>query len=763
MTTDGSGPTMAMVPVQPQRRIKVVDVLRGFSVLGILLVNMPGFSGYLYSPVEQMAPIHRAVTLLIRFFAQAKFYTLFSFLFGWGMAIQMERAARRGARFVRHYVRRLLILLLIGLVHTLLIWDGDILATYALLGLPLLLFRKQSDRTILLAVVICILIPVLLSAPGPVASFRETYADLTAPYHQAMMEGYYADVHTEGSYLDLTVHRFNATRYGYTNVIYWGTHIFGMFLLGLFVGRRKIFENIPQHLPLFRKVMWAGLIVGVFFNLLFVAATNSPDLVPPDYGELATRGARTIGGPALCLFYISAIVLLFQRRGWRDRLVRLAPVGRMALTNYLSHSVVFTLIFYGYGLGLYGRFGPAITIILTFVIYRVQISLSAWWLDRYRFGPLEWLWRSLTYGKFQSLAPEPRRADRFDRALRRGAERAGVAIQDGATPDARTRERGVISAWLAFVLRRLAFIAAVAFAIVYFCTLGLSLTPNSTASIDRTRNAWDMAAPAFDRTIAFFGDALRGDLGYVVRGITQSIQVPVTDILADTFSKSASLLAVAIGVAAAVGVVAGGLAAARRHSPLSFSTLTLTVIGVSIPSFFLALLFQVADIRFYQRTGVGLFPVYGISLHRTTSLLPQVIAPALVLAARPVAHITRVTFVTISEILNRDYIRTARAKGLRPGVVFWKHTLRNAGVSIFTAVVVSLRFALGSLPVVEIFFQWPGLGVTMLNGIYERDSQVVSALALSLGVAFLLVNLLVDVVYRFIDPRLRLQTNGGAL
>ena len=334
-------------------------------------------------------------------------------------------------------------------------------------------------------------------------------------------------------------------------------------------------------------------------------------------------------------------------------------------------------------------------------------------------------------------------------------------MQTNDAPPGSSHRQRVFSVWVMFVLRRLLFIAVVAFAIVYFCALGLSLSANSTSPVGRTRRAWELAGPAFEETVDFFEDAFRGDLGHVVRGVTQRTRVPVTALLTDTFFRSASLLAVSITLAAVAGVVAGGLAATRRHSLLSLSTLTLTVIGVSIPSFFLALLFQVADIKFYQRTGIGLFPVYGISMHRTESLLPQVIAPALVLAARPLAHITRVTFVSISEILNRDFIRTARAKGVRPSVVFWRHTLRNAGVSVLTAVIVSLRFALGSLPVVEIFFDWPGLGVTMLNGIYERETKVVAALALSLGVTFLLVNLLVDLIYRWIDPRLRTQGDGG--
>jgi len=515
-----------------------------------------------------------------------------------------------------------------------------------------------------------------------------------------------------------------------------------MFLLGLYVGRRRILHEVSAHLPLFRRVMWWGLIVGIPSNLMFAAASASPGIVPPAYYDLATRGARTIGGPALCLFYISAIVLLVQKRDWRQRLSPLASVGRTALSNYLLQSIVCTLFFYGYGLGLYGRLGPAITLILTFVLYRAQIGLSNWWLSRYRFGPAEWLWRSLTYGKFQPLA------------LELGQGKA----QDALPPPSR-REQS-ISNWLTFVSGRLFFIAVVAFAIVYFCTLGLRLSLNST-SMGRGRSVWALADPALEDTFDFFEDVSRGDLGYVVQGVLQRTRVPVTTMLAQAYVESGRLLVAAIGVATAIGVIAGGLAASRKHSPLAFSTLTLTVIGVSIPSFFLALLFRVADILFYRYTGVGLVPVFASGLDRTQSLLPIVTFPALVLAARPLAHITRVTFISISEILERDFIRTARAKGLGSTVVFWKHALRNAGVSILTAVVVSVRFALGSLPVVEIFFEWPGVGLALLNSIQRRETTVVAALALSLGMTFLLINLLMDVIYRFVDPRLRLHTNGG--
>jgi peptide/nickel transport system permease protein len=312
----------------------------------------------------------------------------------------------------------------------------------------------------------------------------------------------------------------------------------------------------------------------------------------------------------------------------------------------------------------------------------------------------------------------------------------------------------------AYVLRRTLFVAIIAFAIVYFCTLGMRLTANSTAGLER-HTARDAAGPALEQTIDFFTGLFQGELGYAVRGVTERSVVPVARIVVDAYTASARVLITSLAVATALGILAGGLAATRRYSPLALSTLTLTVVGVSIPSFFLALLLRVADIAFYRRTGMGLVPVFSSSMDRTQSLLPSLTFPALVLAARPLAHITRVTFVSIGEIMDRDYIRTARSKGLRSSVVFWRHALRNAGISILTAVIVSLRFALGSLPIAEIFFDWPGVGSTMLDAIFRGETQVVVALALSIGGSLLLINLALDLIYRWIDPRLRGQTRRG--
>lgn len=256
----------------------------------------------------------------------------------------------------------------------------------------------------------------------------------------------------------------------------------------------------------------------------------------------------------------------------------------------------------------------------------------------------------------------------------------------------------------AFAIQRLALIGVVAFAIVYFCALGLRLSANSRLRVDQEPyTIRDVAGPALEETVGFFEAPSRGNLGLVPSGISGRDWASTTDVLVNAYIHSAWLLIVVIGAAAVAGITAGAITAAWRHSATALPMLTLTVVGVSIPSFFLALLIQVGSIEFYRRTGIRVV-LLGPNPGGGSSLLPRIALPALVLVARPLAHISRVTYVSLSEVLRRDFVRTARAKGVRELLVFWRHVLRNSGVSILTAVGVSLRFALGSLPVAEIFF-----------------------------------------------------------
>ena len=720
-----------MAPVQLKERVEVVDVLRGFALIGVLLMNMVDFAGY-HAPLEEMAGISRAVLLFIMAFAQAKFYTIFSFLFGWGMFIQMDRAAQRGKRFASLFVRRLLVLLLIGLVHAILVWEGDVLATYALLGFFLLLFRKCSDKTLLILVVVCLLIPVLISIPGPGETFRTAYNDSTSDLRKAMIDGFRAGVYTEGTYWQAVQHRWNMVIFLYSGAAYWATHILAMFLLGLYVGRRKIFETAAQNQPFIRKVMWVGLIVGGFLNGIFVYASASPDSISEQYMPLATRGARTVGSSLLCLGYMAIIVLLFHRKEWKGRLIPLAAIGRMPLTNYLMHSVICTLVFYGYGLGLYGGLSPAITIIFTLAIYRAQIWTSNWWLARYRFGPAEWLWRSLTYGKLQpmSVSLQVREKYQQQQELLPAAQGNGHVLNRS--------------------LRRVSFLLLLIPALVFFITLAMGMGQSG---------GWgallDILPFASDSTEEYMINLAQGDMGNIAPAYASAPDSPVTAELARALPRSLGLLAVSLVVAVLIGLPLGIGAGLQHKTRFSGALVFFSVLGISTPSYFAAMLLIWFSVWFYRATGSDFLPVYGFGWDA------HLILPALVLAARPAANVMRLGYNALVEILDADYVRTARAKGLWPRVVLFRHVLRNAGVPLLTTVAVSLRFSLAILPIVEYIFNWSGVGEELLDAIQGQDVNTVIGMVLPLALIFVIVNIFLEIMYVIIDPRLRSQEAGA--
>ncbi len=389
-------------PVPGRRRIELVDILRGFAVFGILTVNMYSLAGVILNFQNEPDLLDKIVIIVVMFLFQAKFYSLFSLLFGWGMSMQMERAVAKGTPFVPIYIRRQLILLVFGLIHGIFIWHGDILTTYAILGLLLLLFRNSSNRTLLIGVALSLLFAILMVIPGiTMDDIRQGYADLTAFMRD--LSDIPQDIFGRGTYGEITQRRASDFIGGQSWFLYWVGNIFAMFLLGLYFGKRRLFHDIQEKLPLFRQMNRLGLVFGLIFGVIWVLANVRPDTVPAHYQRFVVVASRTISAPALMLFYVSGITLLVQKEDWHRRLASLAPVGRMALTNYLLQSLVATLIFYGYGLGLYREFSPLAGLVTTILIFLIQIRFSAWWLERYRFGPMEWLWRTLTYGRLQPL------------------------------------------------------------------------------------------------------------------------------------------------------------------------------------------------------------------------------------------------------------------------------------------------------------------------------------------------------------------------
>lgn len=416
--TAPSQPSPSPGPIQPGERIEVIDILRGFAVGGMLTVNMLHFSSpqiYLMMTGTRWwtGTADRIAEGLISFLAAGKFYSLFSLLFGLGLVIQMQRAEARGARFVPLYLRRLTVLLFIGAAHAVLLWSGDILMAYAVLGFLLLLLRKRAQVTLLIVAAICLLLPVVMMAG--LMTLQELARHSTAATQQ-MQEYMAKSADTQRAMLDAAVRAYSRNGYlellpqraldlaiSYASGPFWIPNVFAMFLVGMYVGRRGLLRDVPAHLTFFRRTLWVGLVLGLIGNALPIVANLASARLSTSVRGLLPVVGFAVGAPSLCFFYASALVLLAQRSAWRKRMASLAAVGRMALSNYLFHSLLCTTLFYGYGFGLYGKVGPALCLAIAVAIYSFQLVVSPLWLRHFRFGPVEWLWRSLTYGKLQPM------------------------------------------------------------------------------------------------------------------------------------------------------------------------------------------------------------------------------------------------------------------------------------------------------------------------------------------------------------------------
>lgn len=400
-----------MGPVARTQRIETIDILRGFAVFGIILADVNVTFG-LQTPADHyLAQLHRLLVV-------NKFWPLFSFLFGLGFALQIARAKARGASFLPLYVRRLCILFLFGVANKLVllqVWRGDILHAYAILGFALLLFDGRSLRTILAVSAMLLLTTALvksaltpnldLAAANAANSTEARDVNQRRAEDQAWRERE-ARIRGEGDYWQLTVYTIQRElRPGLRQDRYfwWAGGIFPMFLLGLYAGRRRLFEDLAAHIPLFRRVQWWGLGLGILGFLAGAFFPSTPDSALPSGTRMLLGLLTAVGNPALSLFYGSCVVLLAQTTLWQEKLAPLAAAGRMTLTNYLLQSVAFAVICPTYGLGLSGKLSPIWSISLAILIFHVQVILSLWWMKRFRFGAAEWLWRSLTYKKLQPV------------------------------------------------------------------------------------------------------------------------------------------------------------------------------------------------------------------------------------------------------------------------------------------------------------------------------------------------------------------------
>jgi uncharacterized protein len=392
-------------PVSSRERIEVLDVLRGLAVGGILIGNIQWFSGYGMMPPSLAAasPIYDQVThFIVHFLIEGKFYSIFSFLFGVGFALQIARAEDRGDTNASVFKRRLGWLLVIGLLHAYLLWAGDILSVYALVGFVLLLFRRKSNESILRWAAVLVAVPVVTYVILYIAFVAFAPPDAIAGFDASQLERWNTSVREvgEGGYVR------NVTGYNLQYIVgrYMGLiiqmrlpKILAMFLLGMYAYRRGVFQDVSAHRTLIRKVMVYGLALGVIGNVLMAALAGNEAPFPPSPAALIGVIGYAFGVPSLALGIIALVTLLWQKTDWRRGLSYLAPVGRTALTNYLLQTVICVTIFYGYGFGMFGKVGALLATLTAVAIFLVQIAVSSLWLRYFAYGPVEWIWRQLTY------------------------------------------------------------------------------------------------------------------------------------------------------------------------------------------------------------------------------------------------------------------------------------------------------------------------------------------------------------------------------
>lgn len=398
-------------PVRSGERYILLDALRGLALFGICLANFQEFSLYSFLKEDAAAGmptagIDRIVRYLQYVLIDGKFYTLFSLLFGIGFSIIISNAARKQVNGFPIFYRRMTVLLLIGFVHLMFIWSGDILMLYALLGLILPLFRNMSDKGLLTTAAFFLLLPVVIDGVIGLTGINPS-----APV--------------------VRVQQYYCARYGITddNFAYWlrdadnypdvfrfliqgafvrmqefidGNRAFkvlGLFLLGFYIGRNRLYARLTENKKLLKRITAGGFIIGLPLSLLYAwSGMNGHPWGMAGHTLLYTVSVFPMGlayatGFSLCYLYNK-----------NHRVFRLlAAPGRMALTNYIGQSIWGIIIFYGIGFGLGADTGLVYALLIATGVYVIEIAFSHLWLHFCQFGPLEWIWRMLTYGKWLTI------------------------------------------------------------------------------------------------------------------------------------------------------------------------------------------------------------------------------------------------------------------------------------------------------------------------------------------------------------------------
>lgn len=404
------------------QRIVAVDALRGFALLGILFAHFIYWytGGALPQQVYQQysGAGSQAVGIINGIFVFGKFFAFFSFLFGLSFFLQMQSLQKKEESFVTRYAWRLVILGIIGLIHHAL-WRGDILSIYVPLGFILLLARKMNNRVLLLIALLLV-----FNLPARIMDVIHYFTQkpsvgTPAPPVDDEAQRYY-DVIKNGSFVAMLKDNWKALYSKFVFQIESGRIYItlGFFMLGMYAGRMKWFENLSEAKPLIRRICkLSGFItlgpivfaIGLFLiNQAFKLGWETKPAM-----QFLFNFLMDVANSAMTIFYISGLIMLMYRMRWQKWLFPLSYIGKMALTSYISQTFFGLLLYYHFGLGLFIKTSPAFNILIAIAVFVIQAILARWWLKRFNYGPVEWLWRSLTFLRWQPMKKQQLGADQL--------------------------------------------------------------------------------------------------------------------------------------------------------------------------------------------------------------------------------------------------------------------------------------------------------------------------------------------------------------
>lgn len=398
-------------PVSNTKRHIILDVLRGFAILGICMANFPEFSLYsfLSSGAKEAMPSYSfdiGTSYILSIFIDGKFYTIFSLLFGIGFSIILSNNASRGINGLPVFYRRMLILAIIGFAHLMLVWSGDILMLYALVGMTLPLCIRLSDRTILKFALFFLFVPVIIDSICEIAALQPSAALVGWQWNYCGKYGITENnfaywLRDASTYSDVFKFLVQGAFERMSEFVDGNRYfkVLGLFLIGYYIGRNRLYAELNSIQPILKKFALTGLFIGLPLSVVYAwSSINGHPLGNGLHSLLYFLSVYITS-----FGYIAIICILYTRFKGLKLWTFFAAPGRMALTNYIGQSFIGMLLFYGIGFGLGTTLGISSVELIVLCVYIFEVLFSFLWLSIFRFGPLEWIWRCLTYRKLFPL------------------------------------------------------------------------------------------------------------------------------------------------------------------------------------------------------------------------------------------------------------------------------------------------------------------------------------------------------------------------